>query len=95
MSADFELTFTRMRDRAVQRTAERVAEHERRVAAKRQRKSRAPKPPKVLSTHCRHGHEYVECNTYITPSGHRRCRACQEATCRRHYLAKCLKRAAR
>lgn len=29
-----------------------------------------------LKTHCKHGHEYSEENTYITPAGHRRCMAC-------------------
>jgi hypothetical protein len=27
-------------------------------------------------THCPHGHPYVGSNLYVTPRGHRRCRAC-------------------
>jgi hypothetical protein len=29
-----------------------------------------------LATHCQHGHEFTEDNTYITPQGRRRCRQC-------------------
>lgn len=29
-------------------------------------------------THCPDGHEYAGANLYITPKGHRRCRACQK-----------------
>jgi hypothetical protein len=27
-------------------------------------------------THCKHGHEYTEENTYLTKEGHRKCRTC-------------------
>ena len=27
-------------------------------------------------THCRHGHEFTEVNTYVRPDGRRKCRAC-------------------
>ena len=29
-------------------------------------------------THCPQGHEYSAENTYVTPSGHRQCRECQD-----------------
>lgn len=32
-----------------------------------------------LRTHCRHGHEYTQENTYLAPSGYRQCRACRSA----------------
>lgn len=32
------------------------------------------------TAHCRRGHKYDEANTYVTPGGHRVCRACQRAT---------------
>lgn len=28
-------------------------------------------------THCPHGHEYTEANTYVNPKGHRFCRKCR------------------
>lgn len=31
------------------------------------------------ATHCRHGHAYDEANTQVTPTGERRCRACNRA----------------
>lgn len=31
----------------------------------------------ALATHCPHGHPYDAENTYYTPGGHRRCRACK------------------
>jgi len=34
----------------------------------------------VLKTHCVHGHEFTEENTYIRKSGHRDCRACHRRT---------------
>lgn len=37
----------------------------------------------VLTTHCPQGHAYDSQNTYITPSGHRRCRACRRIGMRR------------
>jgi|ERR1044071_3544653 hypothetical protein len=30
-----------------------------------------------IKTHCPKGHPYDETNTYISPRGHRRCRACR------------------
>lgn len=41
-------------------------------------------------THCVHGHEFSEANTYVTPGGARSCRACQRATqarCRQRKLS--------
>lgn len=32
--------------------------------------------PNAQKTHCPHGHAYDEANTYLAPSGDRRCRAC-------------------
>ena len=32
---------------------------------------------KRAQTHCIHGHEFDQKNTYITPSGHRACRRCR------------------
>jgi len=32
--------------------------------------------PEKNKTHCPHGHEYNEVNTYIRPNGHRKCRVC-------------------
>ncbi|MEZ5411050.1 MAG: hypothetical protein R2761_23670 [Acidimicrobiales bacterium] len=29
-------------------------------------------------THCKHGHEYTEENTYVTPQGARKCRTCEK-----------------
>ena len=34
-------------------------------------------------THCPHGHEYDEANTYVNPAGSRECRACNREKCRR------------
>lgn len=31
----------------------------------------------ALKTSCKHGHPFTTENTYITPSGHRRCRTCR------------------
>lgn len=36
-------------------------------------------------THCVHGHEYTEANTYIAPSGRRFCRACNTIACQRYH----------
>jgi Transcription factor WhiB len=30
-------------------------------------------------TRCKHGHPFTQANTYYTPEGHRRCRACLKA----------------
>ena len=36
----------------------------------------------AAKTHCPHGHEYTEENTYIDPKGSRRCRECAKTTIR-------------
>jgi hypothetical protein len=36
-------------------------------------------------THCPSGHEYSETNTYVYPSGARRCHTCRNEQSRRHY----------
>lgn len=36
-------------------------------------------------THCKHGHEFTELNTYRFPGGGRRCRACHNARSLRDY----------
>jgi len=38
-------------------------------------------------THCAHGHEFTEDNTYRDKDGHRRCRACTREEQRKRYLA--------
>ena len=40
-----------------------------------------------MKTHCIHGHEYTEENTYTRPNGYRVCRECHRERCRRHYEA--------
>jgi len=34
-------------------------------------------------THCVHGHEYTEENTYVRPSGRRQCKSCKRTTLQR------------
>lgn len=36
-----------------------------------------PKPPRQPVTHCKHGHEFSEANTYWTSEGKRQCKECQ------------------
>lgn len=38
-----------------------------------------------IKTHCPHGHEYTEENTYITPKGKRKCVICRKQSCKEHY----------
>jgi hypothetical protein len=40
---------------------------------------------KAAKTHCPHGHEYTEDNTYVRSDGHRECRACHRAQVNRAY----------
>lgn len=35
-------------------------------------------------THCKAGHEFTDSNTYVMPSGGRRCRACQSEACQKY-----------
>lgn len=42
----------------------------------------------AAKTHCVHGHEYDERNTYRKPSGHRDCRKCGAARQRRYQARK-------
>jgi hypothetical protein len=39
-------------------------------------------------THCPHGHEYTEENTYVTPKGGRKCRECHRIEVREAKRAK-------
>lgn len=41
------------------------------------RRGRSPMAANALKTHCPHGHEYSEDNTYQKPNGHRICRECR------------------
>lgn len=41
-----------------------------------------------VKTHCPHGHEYTEENTYITPRGGRKCRECHRIETREAKRAK-------
>lgn len=41
--------------------------------------------PKTEQSHCIHGHAFDAANTYITPAGHRQCRACRAARERDRY----------
>lgn len=45
----------------------------------------------AAETHCKHGHEWTQANTYIRSNGNRRCRACAN---RRHREARAAGRAA-
>lgn len=42
----------------------------------------------AAKTECVHGHPFDEANTYITPGGSRRCRACRNAACNANYHRK-------
>ena len=42
------------------------------------------KEPNSSKTHCPAGHEYSETNTYVTPSGARKCRTCRKEHSRRN-----------
>ena len=44
----------------------------------------APTAHNARKTHCKHGHEFTEENTYLSPMG-RHCKTCRLATKRRHY----------
>jgi hypothetical protein len=39
---------------------------------------------RARQTHCKHGHEFTEANSYLPPSGGRECRLCQAAHNRRY-----------
>jgi len=39
-----------------------------------------------IRTHCKHGHEFTDGNTYIRPDGYKECRMCREARVSRFYL---------
>lgn len=47
-------------------------------------KVRNGRHPKTKLTECPQGHPYDNENTYISPVGHRSCRACRAAAARRH-----------
>lgn len=50
------------------------------------RRSLSPIPKNALKTHCPHGHEYTEGNTYRAPDGQRVCRACRRQRRREAYV---------
>jgi hypothetical protein len=50
--------------------------------------------PEARKTHCPQDHEYDTANTYITPEGHRKCRACGRERSLRSYHARKLRAAA-
>jgi hypothetical protein len=37
----------------------------------------------AVKTHCRHGHEYTEANTYVDSRGSRSCKTCRQASHRK------------
>jgi len=39
-----------------------------------------------VRTHCKHGHEFTDENTYVRPDGYKECRMCMEARVSRFYL---------
>lgn len=39
--------------------------------------------PSLVATHCKRGHEFTPENTYVAPSGSRKCRTCRSAASRR------------
>lgn len=43
-----------------------------------------PRKPQKVATHCKRGHPYDEENTYVLPSGERRCRECRRVMRRQH-----------
>ena len=42
----------------------------------------------AAKTHCKHGHEFTDANTYRAPDGQRMCRECARASDRRAYWRK-------
>lgn len=40
------------------------------------RQGNSPSARRARQTHCQHGHAFDAANTYVTRSGHRRCRTC-------------------
>lgn len=47
------------------------------------------KGPNSDLTHCQNGHEFNEQNTYVYPSGRRRCRLCNNTWARNYKQQKC------
>lgn len=75
-----------------------VAEEPEPTTPRQPKARKTPKPPKPRRTktvrprgsrtHCRHGHEYTEANTYRPANGARRCRTCDTDAKRRFREAK-------
>lgn len=57
-------------------------------------RAKAARPPKMPDTHCRHGHEWTEENTYVSPKGLKACRACHRDKSREWHRARTAERRA-
>ncbi|GAA3267724.1 HNH endonuclease signature motif containing protein [Streptomyces lavendulae] len=66
-----------------------------REALRRSRaRAKAAQPQKVPDTHCRHGHEWNDENTYVSPGGLKACRVCHRDKSREWYRERAAERRA-